>query len=132
MVATSAHELTHYLTSTAPEPSPGSWNNWEFATDIAATFLGFGIFQANSVFNFRQYSEVGSYGWQTTGGGYLSETEHSYALAIFLLLKNILPDLPYPHCDGNIKALLKKALRDLGKTSCIQELLDVSYIEQAP
>lgn len=130
MVATFAHELAHFLTSTSPEPPPGGWDNWEFATDIAATFLGFGIFQANSVFNFKQFSGVGSHGWQTTGGGYLSESEHSYSLAIFLILKGILPDIVYPHCDGNIKAFLKKALKELEERPHITDLRKVEHIEQ--
>lgn len=130
MVATFAHELAHLLTSTAPEPPPGGWENWEFATDITATFLGFGIFQANSVFNFKQYSSAGTIGWQTTGGGYLSESEHSYSLAIFLQLKGLSADIAYPHCDGNIKALLKKALQELEHKPYIDELRKVEYIEQ--
>lgn len=128
MVATFAHELAHYLTSTAPEPPPGGWDNWEFATDITATFLGFGIFQANSVFNFKQYSSAGTIGWQTTGGGYLSESEHSYSLAIFLQLKGLSADIAYPHCDGNIKAFLNKALQELEEKPYIDELRKVEYI----
>ena len=122
MVATFSHELTHYLTSNAPEPPPGGWENWEFATDIGATFLGFGIFQANSAFNFTQHSSVDSQGWQTSGGGYLSEAEHSYALAIFLLLKEISPEIAYPHCDINIKSLLKSAIKELEQSSVIEDL----------
>jgi hypothetical protein len=130
MVATFAHELAHYLTSTAPEPPPGGWDNWEFATDIAATFLGFGIFQANSVFNFKQYSSAGVIGWQTSGGGYLSEAEHSYSLALFLLLKGISPDIAHPYCDGNIQAFLKKSVKELNENSYISELREVEYVEQ--
>jgi len=130
MVATFAHELAHFLTSTAQEPPPGGWGNWEFATDIAATFLGFGIFLANSVFNFQQYSSVDAIGWKTTGGGYLSESEHSYALAIFLRLKGISVDIAYPHCDGNIKAFLKKANKELEEKHYIEDLGKVEYIEQ--
>ena len=122
MVATFAHELAHYLTSTASEPPPGGWENWEFATDIAATFLGFGIFQANSAFNFQQFSSGGTQGWQASRSGYLSEAEHSYALSIFLLLKEISPDIAYPHCDGKIKTLVKKALTDLKGKPYIDEL----------
>lgn len=131
MVATFAHELAHFLTSTAPEPPPGGWDNWEFATDIAGTFLGFGVFLANSVFNFRQYSSAGIAGWQTSGGGYLSEAEHSYALAIFLLLKDISPTKAYPYCDGNIKALLKRAIKELESKSHIDHLRNVEFVSRA-
>lgn len=130
MAATFAHELAHYLTSTAPVPPPGGWDNWEFATDIAATFLGFGVFQANAVFNFQQYTGIDSQGWKTTGGGYLSEAEHSYSLAIFLLLKNIPVENVYPHCDANIKVYLRKALQELADKPYIDELRDVEYVQQ--
>jgi len=129
MVATFSHELSHYLTSNAPEPPPGGWDNWEFATDIGATFLGFGIFQENSVFNFTQHSSVDSQGWQTSGGGYLSEAEHSYALAIFILLKDISPEIAFPHCDANIKSLLKSAIKELEQSSVIEDLKSAEYVE---
>lgn len=130
MVATFAHELAHYLTGTSSEPPPGGWDNWEFATDITATFLGFGIFQANSVFNFQQFSDVGTHGWKTMGGGYLSEPEHSFSLGIFLMLKGISPDIAYPYCDGNIKVFLKKALKELEEKPYINELRKVVYVEK--
>lgn len=130
MVATFAHELSHYLTGTALEPPPGGWENWEFATDIGATFLGFGIFQANAAFNFSQYSSGDVVGWQTSGGGYLSQAEHSYALAIFLRLKNIQPESAFPHCSANIKGYLKLALREIDKSDVINELKEVPYVQK--
>jgi hypothetical protein len=81
LVATFAHELAHYLTATSKEEPPGGWENWEFATDIAATFLGFGVFMANSAFSFSQYTNSDSQGWKSSRNGYLSESEHIYALA---------------------------------------------------
>jgi len=128
MVATFAHELSHYLTSTAPEPPPGGWGNWEFATDICATFLGFGIFSANATFNFSQYTGVDSPGWQVMGGGYLSEAEHAHAFAIFLRLKEISPETAFKHCDTSIKSYLKIALAELDKHSIIDELREVEYM----
>ncbi len=122
LVATYAHELAHYLTATAPQAPPGGWENWEFATDIAATFLGFGVFMANSAFSFHQFSGNGSSGWQASRAGYLSEAEHSYALAIFLRLKGIEPTKAIPHCDRNIRSYLKKALSELDKSDVIERL----------
>lgn len=122
MIATFAHELTHYLTGTAPKPPPGGWENWECATDIGATFLGFGFFIANAAFNFQQYTNVDSQGWQISGSGYLTETEYSYSLAIFLLLKEIDPKVAYPFCDVNIKSFLKKAIVELEDSQYINEL----------
>ncbi len=127
MVATFAHELSHYLTGATPEPPPGGWDNWEFATDITASFLGFGIFTANSAFNFQQYTGVDSQGWQTTGGGYLTEPEYSYALAIFLNLKDIPYEQASRYCDGNIGSYLKIAMKELQNGQIIEELRSVEY-----
>ncbi len=127
MVATFAHELSHYLTGTAPEAPPGGWDNWEFATDICATFLGFGIFVANSAFTFQQHTSVDSQGWKTSGGGYLSEAEHSYALALFLNLKKIPIEHALEYCDTNIKSNLKRAHKELESNSITDQLRNVEH-----
>ncbi|MBO9489881.1 hypothetical protein J7384_05855 [Endozoicomonas sp. G2_1] len=127
LVATLAHELSHYLTATAQEPPPGGWENWEFATDITATFLGFGIFMANSAFNFRQYSNAESQGWQSNTSGYLSEQEHIYALAIFLKLKQLPISYALVHLKPHLRKFLKKADKELDKSGYIAELSEVVY-----
>ena len=122
LVATLAHELAHYLTATAGEAPPGGWENWEFATDIAATFLGFGIFMANSAFNFSQFTNTGSQGWQSNRSGYLSESEHLYALAIFLHLKGESYDRAQDHLKPHLKKLLKKAYKEINSAGFVSEL----------
>jgi len=129
LVATFAHELSHYLTGTAIEPPPGGWDNWEFATDIAATFLGFGVFMANSTFNFSQYTSIGSQGWHTSGSGYLTESEHVYALAIFMLLKDIPVSEALAFLKPSLKKLLKKAIKEINEGSTIEELRAIQYHE---
>ena len=109
LVATLAHELAHYLTCNAPEAPPGGWENWEFATDIAATFLGFGIFMANSAFQFQQYGNYETMGWQSNRSGYLSQTEHIFALAIYLKLQGQSINIALPYLKPNLRKLLKRA-----------------------
>ncbi len=131
LVATYAHELAHYLTGCGQEPPPGGWDNWEFATDIAATFLGFGVFMANSAFNFQQYSDVDSQGWKFSRSGYLSEAEHVFALAIFFALHDMQVDSALPHLKPSLKKLLKRSANQISKTGLVDELMAVKYVPPA-
>ena len=108
---------------------PGGWDNWEFATDITASFMGFGVFMANTAFRFRQYGGAGVAGWQTSGGGYLSQAEHSFALALFLRLKDIPASAALPHCDPNVRGFLKRALADLDDSDAIASLRQVVPVD---
>lgn len=106
----------------AGEPPPGGWDNWEFATDLAATFLGFGLFMANSAFLFSQYTGTSSQGWEVRNTGYLSESEHVYALAIFLMLKDISIDEAITYLKPSLRKLLKKAVKEIDEANIISEL----------
>jgi len=125
LVATFAHELAHYLTGTCQEPPPGGWENWEFITDIAAVFMGFGIFMANSAFKLKQFSDDEFHGWRTSKSGYLTESEISFSVAIFLKLKKIDQKDVYPYLGTNVKAYVKKALKELNESQSFQELIKV-------
>lgn len=128
LVATFAHELAHYLTATSKEEPPGGWENWEFATDITATFLGFGIFMSNSAFSFSQFSNSDSQGWKSSRSGYLSESEHIYALAIFHELKGLPIESSLVHLKPHLRKLLKKAHKELIKSAIIEELKSVKLV----
>lgn len=128
LVATLAHELSHYLTATCPTEPPGGWENWEFATDIAATFLGFGVFMSNSAFSFQQFTGSDSQGWSFNRSGYLSEEEHVYSLAIFLLLKDAEVEAAIVHLKPNLRKILKKCIKELSATEYIDELKAVEYL----
>lgn len=123
LVATYAHELAHYLTGAGESP-PGGWDNWEYATDIAATFLGFGIFMANSAFNFKQHSSFDAQGWKVSRSGYLSENEHIFALAIFLSLKGIPHEHACKFLKFSLRKKLKQAIKEIQKSTILDEVLD--------
>jgi len=86
LVATFAHELSHYLLHTAKTPPPGGSALAEHATDMGAVYLGFGIFMANSAKNFSQFQSGGEQGWEMRGAGYLSENALVTALAMMARL----------------------------------------------
>jgi len=86
LVATFAHELSHYLLHTAETRSPGGRELNEHATDLGAVFMGFGTFLANSAKNFSQFQNESEQGWQMQSQGYLSENALVTGLAIFVLL----------------------------------------------
>ena len=73
LVATFAHELGHYLMATAKGTPPGGWDLHELHTDLAAVYLGFGIFLANGARSFSQFQSGGYQGWSSRTQGYLSE-----------------------------------------------------------
>jgi hypothetical protein len=84
LIATFAHELAHYLLHTARTPPPGGRDLQEHATDLAAVYLGFGLFLANSAQTFRQFEGFGEYGWEMRRQGYLGEPALTTALALFV------------------------------------------------
>ncbi len=127
LIATFAHEFAHYLTRDCMEAPPGGWENWEATTDVAAVFMGFGVFMANSVFTFTQYAGGELYGCCSSRSGYLSEEVLSFALGIFIKLKKINHYNIYRYLDPNIKTFLIKSLEELNESKDCIELLDVEY-----
>jgi hypothetical protein len=77
LVATMAHELSHYKLLV----EQGIEENDEHLTDLLAVALGFGIFMGNSYFYFSQWSGRSHRGWKMRRKGYLPEQVIAYAMA---------------------------------------------------
>lgn len=112
-VATLAHELAHYLMHNVTKPPPGAPDLEEPATDLVSIFMGFGIFSANSAFSFNQFAGVDAQGWQTKTQGYLSVRERSFALALFLRLKNIEYKNVAKYLEKTPREFVKKSYKEL-------------------
>jgi len=103
LIATFAHELSHYLSFIATDLPPGGEDAVEPATDLIAVFIGFGIFLANTAFTYESYTSVDAQGWSVQSQGYLSQDDLVYILSIFCVLKGI--------SISSVEPLLKKSLR---------------------
>jgi hypothetical protein len=57
----------------------------------------------------------------------LSDSEHVFALVVFLQLKNASVESALPHLKSNLNKLLKKAENEISKTGMIKSLLAVKY-----
>jgi hypothetical protein len=105
LIATLAHELSHYLLVRIEEPTPGGREALELATDLTVAYTGFGVFGANHAFSFGQHGDTFSQGWRSRRNGYFSERSWAFALALFGVLT-----------DQNIpERWLKPSVADLTK-----------------
>ena len=109
LVATFAHELSHYLLEGRGVP-PGGPDLVEHATDCCAAYLGFGVFLANSARHFEQWTDGAWQGWRSSASGYLSEQALVTATALAAQLN--------AHDADAIEAQLKPYLqRDFRRAS---------------
>ena len=115
LIATFAHELGHYLMSSARTAPPGGWELHELHTDLAAIWLGFGLFLANSARSFSQYQSAGDMGWSSRTQGYLGEGALVTALAIFQILGGRDPLAAELWLKPYLRTDLRKAARALAK-----------------
>ncbi|MDZ4405965.1 MAG: hypothetical protein U1A53_25130 [Prosthecobacter sp.] len=114
LVATLAHELCHYLLKMAARSHPpGGWQDHELHTDTACGFMGFGIFACNAVFDFQQWGDHQMSGWKWSRQGYLSESEHSYSLALYCALTGIDAKTASAHLKNNPREYFEMALDDI-------------------
>jgi hypothetical protein len=101
LIAGFARELSRYLLDTFEEPPPGGVLLREPAIDLAAVFMGFGVFMANSAFETADYE--------------LNEGEFVHALAIFCLLRKLPLESADRHLNPHVRKYLRLATRDLAQ-----------------
>jgi hypothetical protein len=101
LVAGFASNLAGYLIETFDEATPGGDTWRESMGELAAVFIGFGVFMANSAA--RQ------------GHHRLSEGELAHALAIFCLLRQLPTESADPHLNPHLRKHLRLATRDLAQ-----------------
>lgn len=115
LIATLAHELSHALHNRMREPLDVEPELYELLTDLTAIYLGYGIFLANSRFEFGQFQDGEIQGWQAKGAGYLPETDMIMALAIFMSIKEIDVDSAVTYLKPRLGKVLLKAMKQLEK-----------------
>jgi hypothetical protein len=129
LVATFAHELAHYRTAGFPEPPPGGWEMWEPVTDVAAVFLGFGIFLANSRFHFEHFTEDSGKGlrWQRSGyrwqnQGYISDAEVLHMHALVSKVLGASAGVTLPHLKSSLRGIYKRMYKDVSDREIVARL----------
>jgi hypothetical protein len=124
LIATFAHELSHYLMSNAKSDPPGGWDIHELTTDLTAVYLGFGIFMSNSAWNFEGHSSYDQQGWQYERQGYLTERGLVTAIAIWESLAGRDPIAAAPFLKRHLAKDLKNAAAYVNKYDVAQQIRD--------
>ena len=113
LIATLAHELCHYLLGTLHQAPPGTWEDLEPLTDLAAVRQGYGVFLCESAFQYYQFSDGFTSGWGHSRQGYLSQTELAFSLALYARANDVEPMIIAPHLGRNSREYFALALEDL-------------------
>lgn len=121
LIATFAHEICHPLLLSVPEEPPGGAEMEEFATDLAVTFFGFGVFNSNTAASFNQYRDTatGTQGWSFERQGYLSPAERAFALALFMQMRGQESRVAAGHLESGPLAYFQKATKYLSRMPSI-------------
>ncbi len=101
LIASFSHSLARYLVDTFDDPAPGGDALREHAIDLAAVYMGFGIFLANAAVDSTEY--------------HLNEGEFVHALALFCLLRRIDTATVDQHLNPHLRKYLRLAARDLAQ-----------------
>lgn len=112
LVSTMAHELAHSILLGQYGLSPES-PHMEAITDLAAIYLGMGIFTANSLLRSRRWTEGNVEGWSIQRKGYISPEMAGWALALFCWARGELRPRWAQHLNTDPRSYLKMGVRYL-------------------
>lgn len=101
LVANFARDFARYLIATIDEPPPGGEALRDPALELAAVFMGFGVFLANSAMTAAQHP--------------MNEGELVHALALFCLLQRTPPEAADEHLNPHLRKYLRLAVCDLAR-----------------
>jgi hypothetical protein len=115
LIATISHELAHARLIGEDRLDP-DYEDHELLTDLTTIFFGFGVFTANSLFSFEQWTNSSYQGWQTSRQGYITEEMAGYALALFAYLRGESKPEWRKFLEGSAKHYFKSGLKYLERT----------------
>ncbi len=113
MIANYAHAIAHHMGTQAAEPPFCEADQWLHLMEAVAVYLGFGLIMANTAHPYRGGGCGSCRSPAMDRSGFLAETEVTYALAIFCVLKAIPAAEVTPHLKGALRPFFKKALKDV-------------------
>jgi hypothetical protein len=113
LVAQLARGVAHYYAYSATAPAPGGEESIEFAIDVTATFLGFGVFTANAAFVGEAVDTGALSGFRWRRLGALGSLELAYTLGLRAELIGADIDEIREHLKPNPRAWVADAVRDL-------------------
>lgn len=113
LIAVLSHELSHYLLSGHADLFADE--SHELLTDLTTVYAGFGVFGANSAFDFKQHGDAFGQGWSSSRRGYLSPPSWAFALAVFGELKGDDPSFA-PHLKPEMEAQRRRGVAYLRKS----------------
>lgn len=112
-IAVFAHELAHDLLLGAGSAPPGGPDMEEPATDLAAAHMGFGLFGANTAFEFKQFTDFDRQGWASSRRGYLTENHWGFAIALFMALRSIDHGVINGYLKSHLITVVRRARKHL-------------------
>jgi len=108
LVATLAHELGHVILL-RPGLVDREARDMEPMNDVLMVFLGLGVFNANTAFQFKQFTNNYTQGWSASRLGYLPEELFGYALARFAFERGEVEPEWAKYLAKNIRVYFKRS-----------------------